>query len=254
MIRHLLLLIAIGVMPLLSATPPTFRPKISVPKVEKFDFTDGMENPAWKNSKSHELMTLIRESADINRAPMEKGTVQLLYDDQYLYVKTEFQDSDIMTNARENGGHFYLQGDLVEVFLKPANANYYWEIYGTPNQLNTRFYFTSRSTVGTPSSFTHQNVGIKVAAKINGTFNDSSDRDKSMTLLLAIPLAELNRPHVTQDHPAGTVPFVPGYEWRILVARYNYSRYLDEIDYSSFPQILQSYHALEYFAVLELLK
>lgn len=252
--KHILLFAVLCTMPFLSAAPATFRPKVSVEKVENFDFTTGIDHPAWNKCKSYDLMAIVRECKDINSAPREKGSAKLLYDDKYFYVRADFCDSDIMTTATENGGHFYLQGDLVEVFLKPANANYYWEIYGTPNKLNTRFYFTSRSTVGTPSSFTHQDTGIKVASKIYGTLNYPGDKDKGMVILVAIPIAELNRPHTDKDHPAGTVPFAPGHEWRMLIARYNYSRYLDETDYSSFPQILMSYHALEYFAELELLK
>jgi len=238
----------------LLATPETFRPKIQIAKVDNFDLANGIDNPAWKNAPAYELMTLVRSPQDMYRRPQEPATVQYLYDDQYLYIRTELIDSDIMTQGTQNGSHLYRDGDLVEIFIKPANAHYYWEIYGAPNQLNTRFYFNARGSVGLPSSFRHVDVGIKVFSRIDGTYNDPSDRDRSYIVLIAIPTAELNRPHQTGDHPAGTVPFAPGEDWRIQTARYNYSRYLDDLELSSFPQTYGGYHSLEYFAEIELIK
>ena len=236
------------------ATPDAFRPKIQIAKVDNFDLANGIDHPAWKNVPAHQLMCLVYSMGDMYRRPSEPATVQYLYDDRYLYVRTELIDSDIMTYGTQNGSHLYREGDLVEIFIKPGNAHYYWEIYGTPNQLNTRFYFPSRGSIGTPSSFRHVDAGIKVFSRIDGTFNDPSDRDRSYIVLVAIPLAELNRPHLTGDHPAGTVPFAPGEDWRIQTARYNYSRYLNDIELSSFPQTYGGYHSLEYFAEIELLK
>lgn len=238
----------------LFAAPETFRPEIQIAKVTDFDLANGIDHPAWKNVPAHQLMCLVYSMDAMYRRPAEPATVQYLYDEQYLYIRTELIDSDIMTNGTENGAHLYREGDLVEIFIKPGNAHYYWEIYGSPNQLNTRFYFQSRGTVGLPSSFRHVESGIKVLSKINGTFNDPSDRDTSYIVLIAIPLAELNRPHLSKEHPAGTVPFAPGEDWRIQTARYNYSRYLPGTELSSFPQTYGGYHSLEYFAEIKLLK
>lgn len=229
-----------------------FRPTIPVQKVKNFDLKNGINDPAWKNSQAYELMTLIYSPSDIHCRASETGTVKYLYDDNYLYVFTDYIDSDIMNFGTVNGEHHYRNGDLVEVFIKPVNANYYWEIYGTPNNLNTRFYFSGKGTVGIPSSFRHVESGIKVFSRINGTFNNCSDRDQGYQMLIAIPTAELNRPHLTKDHPAGTVPFAKGEKWRIQTARYNYSRYLNELEFSSFPQTVGGYHNLKYFAEIEL--
>ena len=239
---------------ILAAAPPTFRPKIQVKKVSNFTMENGIDHPAWNETSGHEFRVLVYNHQNMYRRPTEPATVKYLYDDKNFYVLADMIDSDVMTTGTESGSHFYLQGDLLEIFIKPANANYYWEIYGTPNKLNTRFYFGSRSAVGLPSGFKHKDVNIKVAVKIDGTFNNPLDRDKSCKILVAIPLAELNRPHLTKENPAGTVPFAPGFEWRVLAARYNYSRHLSGLELSSFPQIYGGYHTLEYFAEMEILK
>jgi hypothetical protein len=252
--KKLCLFTALLGMLLLTAAPPTFRPKVQVKKVKNFNMENCFDHPAWNEIKGNEFRLLVYSHYDMYRRPTEPATVKYLYDDKNFYVLADMTDSDVMTTGTESGSHFYLQGDLLEVFIKPANANYYWEIYGTPNKLNTRFYFGSRSAVGLPSGFKHKDVDIKVAVKIDGTFNNPTDRDKSCKILVAIPLAELNRPHLTNEHPAGTVPFAPGHEWRVLSARYNYSCHMDTLELSSFPQIYGGYHNLEYFAEIELLK
>lgn len=240
----------------ISAAPPTFRPQIKVTKVSGMNIKNAIDHLAWKNVPSYQLLNLVFNIRDINRKPTERGSVKYLYDDKYFYVRADFNDRDIMTNAKEDGGHMYLQGDLLEVFIKPDGANYYWEIYGTPNNLQTRFHFGAKATVGLPSGFTHQEVGIKVITKISGTLNNPDDIDQGYIVLVAIPIDELNSPHFKDkaQHPAGTVPFAPGVTWRVQSARYNYGRHLADIEFSCYPQAYGGYHATEYYAEMEIVK
>ena len=237
-----------------ATTPPaTFYPEIEIKKVSGMNMENGIDHPAWKNTPSYQFLQMIGPLSAINRKPAEGGSVQYLYDDNYFYVRAEFIDSDIIVSATADGGHFYNTGDVLEIFIKPEKSNYYWEIYGTPNKLNTRFHYSSRSNLGLPSGFKHDEVGIKVNSKINGTLNDSSDRDQSYIVLVAIPVTELNHP-IKEGHPNGTVPFSPDEEWRVFSSRYNYSRYLNKYELSSFPQIFGGYHSLEYFAKIKFIK
>ncbi|MBE6389540.1 MAG: hypothetical protein E7043_05140 [Lentisphaerae bacterium] len=253
--KQILLLAAVWCsMAAFATTPPaTFYPEVEVRKVSGMTIENGIDHPAWKSVPSHQFLQMIGPLTAINRKPVESGSVQYLYDDNYFYVRADFVDSDIVVNATSNGGHFYNSGDVLEVFIKPEKSNYYWEIYGTANKLNTRFHYGSRSTLGLPSGFKHDEVGIKVNSKINGTLNDSSDKDHSYVVLVAIPIAELNHP-IKEGHPCGTVPFSPGEEWRVFSSRYNYSRYLKKYELSSFPQIFGGYHSLEYFAKIKFVK
>ena len=174
----------------LAAAPATFHPKIQVKKVADMDVNTAIDNPVWQSVPSYPFMRLVYNMGDMYRKPAEPATVQYLFDNNYFYVRAVLTDSDVMTTGTANGTHLYVQGDLLEVFIKPDKANYYWEIYGTPNQLQSRFYFGARATVGLPSGFAHKDVGIKVFSKVDGTLNDPTDRDKSCTTMVAIPISE----------------------------------------------------------------
>ncbi len=220
-------------------------PKIKVSKVENFDFASGLDSPVWKKQPSYPFMFYITAVDDISRAPLESGSVQYLYDAEYLYVRAHFIDSDVTTTASAHGGAFFNDGDLLEVFIKNVDRNYYWEIYGTPNKLRTRYHYPARSMVGLPSGFALNDCPILVDAKVDGTLNDPTDVDKSWDVLLAIPISELEK------HGG---KFAPDNRWTIFSSRYNYSRHLTDRELSSFPQSALTYHAHEYYAEIEFVK
>ncbi len=220
-------------------------PKIKVAKVANLDFATAIDNPVWQKQPAHPFMFYITRTDDIARAPEEGAYVQYLYDDKYLYVRGHFIDSDITTSASAHGGAFYSEGDLLEIFIKNAGHNYYWEVYGTPNKLRTRYHYPARSTVGLPSGFALNDCPILVDARLDGTLNDPTDVDKSWDVLVAIPISELEK------HGA---KFAPGNRWTIFSSRYNYTRHLPERELSSFPQCALTYHAYEYYAEIEFVK
>jgi len=217
-------------------------PKVQVRKATDFRFASGIDSPEWKNVPAYSFMLYVTDVNEIGRAPVQGGKVQYLYDAGHLYIRAEFRDTDVMTHATEHGGHFYIQGDVLEVFIKHGATPYYWEIYGTPNKLRTRFYYPSRGTLGLPSGFALNDCPILVDAKVNGTLNDPTDRDRSWTVLVGVPLAELEK---------NGAKFGPGNRWLIFASRYNYDRYRPTPELSSFPQITGGYHSHEYYAEIE---
>lgn len=174
----------------------------------------------------------------------EPGEVRLAWDERYFYVGIKFIDSDIVQESNEDQQHHYLEGDLVEIFLKPEKNTWYWEIYGTPNAKKTVFWFPGRGRLGVKSSW---NPGMNldevlVAAQLKGTLNDWRDRDEYWTLEMAIPVSGLTAHGDT---------FGPNSEWRILIARYNYSRYLSQKELTMIPQLsVGNYHLLEEYGIL----
>ena len=171
----------------------------------------------------------------------EGGTVRLMYDDKYLYIGAFLEDSDVVQYGKVNQSHFYLTGDLLEMFLKPANAPSYWECYGTPNGKKTSLFFTNRRYPLDPV----KNVlmdGMIVAAKVHGTLNNYNDKDKGWSIEIALPRKNLEK--------TGWA-FKPGEPWTILIARYNYN--YGSIDanphFSTYPELpVVNYHHLEYYA------
>ncbi|MCI5778221.1 MAG: carbohydrate-binding family 9-like protein [Lentisphaeria bacterium] len=220
------------------APPPTVR----VPRVENFNFASGMDSPAWKESPAYSFMLYVTETDAIGRIPEEGAKVQYLYDDNYLYIRAEFTDSDVMTTAAAHGGPFYAEGDVLEVFIKHEGTPYYWEIYGAPNKLRTRYYYPSKGTLGLPSGFALNDCPVLVDAKVDGTLNRPDDRDRSWTVLLGVPRSELEK---------NGAKFGPGNKWRLFASRYNYNRFLPAPELSSYPQITGGYHSHEYYAEVE---
>ena len=144
--------------------------------------------------------------------------------------------------------HHYKMGDLCELFLKPADKTWYWELYATPLGKKTTFWFPGRGRTGLPSNFTDYSSGLKVGAQVNGTLNKWEDKDAYWTAEMAMPIKDLT---------ARGEKFGPEADWRILVARYNYSRYSKRQgpEHSTVPQLSKvNYHLLEEYAKLKLIK
>ncbi len=176
----------------------------------------------------------------------EQCKVKLLWDDNYLYVGGIFEDSDVMQEGKEDQAHLYSTGDLLEVFLKPAKENYYWEIYGAPSNKRTWFFFPSRGRATFPACASYLPESFKVAATVDGTLNNWQDKDKSWTIEMAIPIKELT---------AYGANFGNSANWTILLARYNYSVYLQKPELTALPQLSNvNWHIYEEYAKLRMEK
>jgi len=173
---------------------------------------DGKLNePAWTSAKS----------INFKRMPpykcTEKAHAKILWDDSYIYFAGVFYDSDIVQEANQDGQHHYATGDLMEVFLKPQNKTYYWEVFATPNNKKTSFFRLSRGRIGLPSN-NYKMPGLVAASSCTGTLNNPSDYDTLWTVEIAIPIKELEK---------NGEKITSGKIWRFLLGRYNYSAYLD---------------------------
>lgn len=213
-----------------------------------------LDESAWGKARSYSLSIPLKARFGMPESMLrngdgnlqEKSAVKLLWDDNYLYVGAEFEDSDVVQEGKEDQGHFYSTGDLLEVFLKPAEENYYWEIYGTPNNKKTWFSIPSRGRLIFPACASYLPENFKVAAAVDGTLNNWKDKDKRWTVEMAIPIKELTVHGAKFDNSAN---------WTILLARYNYSVYLQGAELSAYPQLSNvNWHLYEEYAKLRLEK
>ena len=93
---------------------------------------DGILNDqAWKTATAYHLSLSQDRLAKGNKLA-EPGEVRLVWDDKYLYAGIKFYDSDIVAKGKEDQMHHYKLGDLVELFLKPEDQTWYWELHATP--------------------------------------------------------------------------------------------------------------------------
>ena len=213
-----------------------------------------LDENAWAMAPAYSLVLPLKSFSGLPESMQktlgdtihEKGIVKLLWDDNYLYIGAELGDSDVMQEGKDDQTHLYTTGDLIEVFLKPAGENYYWEIYGTPNNKKSWFFFPSRGRIMFPGCSSYLPKDFNVAATVDGTLNNWRDRDKGWTIELAIPIKELTAYGAKFDNSAN---------WTILLARYNYSAYLQKPELSAYPRLsCVNFHIYEEYAKLHLEK
>lgn len=202
-----------------------------------------LDEAIWQNAPKYALQ-LSRDRAEQDDQLQEPGAVQFAYDEDFFYAAFHFTDTDVVQENDEDQQHHYRTGDVAELFLKPDHATWYWELYVTPNSKRTAFFFPSRGRQGLPSCYAPHLQDMRVAAQVLGTLNNWRDRDEGWTAEMAVPLAELAELGV---------PLSPENPWRILVGRYNFSRYLDNVELSMYPILsTTNYHRITEYAELVL--
>ncbi len=203
-----------------------------------------LNDPAWKDAQVFPLYFSVAEIGE-GKSLTEAGEARVCWDDKYFYLGVKFADSDIVAEGTEDQLHHYQMGDLAELFLKPADKTWYWEMYVTPAGRKTTLFFPGRGRLGLKSSEDNPG-GLRVAALCQGTLNKWEDKDTSWTGEMAVPIKDLTARGET---------FGVGSSWTILISRYNYSRYLPWKELSMTPQISKTnYHLLEDYAILNLVK
>ncbi len=192
----------------------TGRPVMQAAHTDEAVTVDGrLDEPVWARCTPYRLWLGGDKGGG---SPREGGEVRLAWDDSHLYVAVRYVDSDVVAEGAEDQMLHFMHGDLAEVFLKPEQNTWYWELYVTPRDKKTSLWFPGPGRLGLESNHSYA-MELEVGAECQGTLNHWEDRDTSWTGEMAIPVKELCR------HGDA---FGPGEAWTILVARYNYSRYL----------------------------
>ena len=221
---------------------------------ENIKLDGNLTEKSWVNATTHNLAFL----SNWDRMPyktkkvmknkfFEGGKAKFLLGKEYFYIGIDFQDLDILCTSNAPQAHHYLNGDLVEIFIKPMNAPHYWELFFNPLKGRTSFFYNGTGNKG-PSSFgmKHFMNTYIGEAKVYGTVNKSNDQDTHWVAEIAIPLKEL---------AAKGVPFDENNPWSILIARYNYGNNLRDIQYSTFPRLpVINYHLIEYYDPIKFVK
>lgn len=201
--------------------------------------TDGeLSEEIWQKAPAYDLCAMPGAAG-----LLEHGRVQFAWDDQCLYMAVRFDDSDVVaTGNADNLPHFEL-GDLAELFIGSAQDTWYYELYVTPQSRQTSYFFAGPGRRF--SSCMLATSMLKVAAHVDGSLNQWRDRDRGWLAEMAIPWSALRE----ADSAAG-----PATPWRVLVARYNYSRYLPATELASYPALKAvNFHVPAEYATLRLL-
>jgi len=164
----------------------------------------------WKKAKWTDDFVDIEGSAK----PITKyrTRAKMLWDDNYLYIAAEIQEPDVKATLTQHDSVIFHDNDF-EVFIKPlATETGYFEF--EMNALNTGWdlYLNKPYRQGGKAENKWDIEGLKTAVRVQGTLNNSTDKDKSWTVEIAYPWrAFTNRQPVPQP--------VVGTEWRINFSR-----------------------------------
>ena len=217
---------------------------------EKITVDGKLEEKVWQQTPAVELIQIPffrgygKALARVKQDKFQTAGIRFAYDDKYFYVAGKVNDEDIIQMDKTNQTHCYLNGDTIEVFLKPENRPYYWEIYVSPqNALSSFFSQSSGVILGYSRSKVHFMENMRSAIQINGTLNNSEDRDKYWTFELAIPIADLAKKGVPFD---GKEP------WKVLPARYNYDTTFRFVQLSTYPPTpIAGNNLIEYYGKIQ---
>lgn len=212
----------------------------------------GVLDSSWDKAPSYRLQAAqpggwggdITRISGMDGKVLEGGYVKFLWNEKYLYVGLKMDDSDVVGEAEVDQGRLYAQGDTVEVFIHPRNQTYYWEIFGAVNEKKTCYFFPGRGRVSLDSNHHYQCHGLKVKTTVDGTLNNWHDRDKSWSIIIAVPTSALTEFGASFNNSEF---------WSIQIVRVNYSRYLPVWETTVFPQNNSGNpHLYEAYACLKL--
>lgn len=118
-------------------------------------------------------------------------TVQVLYDDRYLYLAYSCRDRDIHSRFTTRDDSLWLE-EAVEVFIDTDDStpNEYVEIEVSPRNILYDSYIVDPKHIE-PSTKVFQLNDIHTAVAVDGTLDNRQDEDRMWTVEMAIPFAEL---------------------------------------------------------------
>ena len=174
-----------------------------------------LDDPAWRDADWAEVFGDIEGS--LKPAPRYRSRVQMLWDDQYLYVAAYLEEPHVWATLTERDSIIFLDNDF-EVFIDPdGDTHTYYEL--EMNALNTVWdlLLVKPYRDGGPAVHSWDIQGLKTAVHVTGTLNDPSDRDKAWTLEIALPFAVLK-----ECIPGKPERPAAGDQWRVNFSRVEY--------------------------------
>lgn len=230
-------------------TPPIFDPfpppkSVQVPMLEGKIALDGrLTEGAW--SRAARLNAFVQHDT---QAPARVRTdVRVWYDATALYLGWICDDPDIQATFKARDSKFW-EEEVVELFLAPGPLERYFELQWNPlsgafdaiiqNQLDA-----DGRSVKFDGDWSFTAADMAWAVEVDGSVQDSSDRDIRWTVEVRIPFSDLKR----------STP-VPGETWRANFYRYNRDTGRTPELLSWSPTIWPGFHQPKRFGYLEFVR
>ena len=188
---------------------------------------DGKDNEtAWSKAPWTKKFNDIKTGKESNSILPTRA--KMLWDNQYLYVYALFPESDVWATLKEHDATVY-QDNALEIFIDTEGdgENY---IEFQINALGTVWdLIMSKAYRNGGNPISDWDIkGLKKAVFIDGTMNDSNDKDRSWSIELAFPLKSLLLgQRKTPD--VGTIwrMNLSRVQWQLLKENGSYSRKTD---------------------------
>lgn len=196
-----------------------------------------LDEEAWRDAAAVSL-----RRADGKADASQPTLVKLVHDRKSLFIAFTCLDPDIWTAHRGRDSHMWTE-DVVEVFIDVAPADEgYVELEVNPlGDLFDGIFLRHRRDV-----LMSWNPAIRVAVAAEGTVNQREDRDRSWTVEMSIPAAEL-APSPGVGRPGAEIR--AGAAWRINF--YRNERSGTEGELQAWAPVRGDFHAPALFGRLE---
>ena len=182
-------------------------PRYEVKRATGTIVIDGkLDDASWKAAN---LLTF-QFPWDQQTGAKQKTTARLLWDDEFLYVGYECEDTDIVAHQQNHDDPTYMD-DAVEIFInpKPSQEFYYGMEMNSRAVLYDYFYVFPKMLLKRIDL-----QGVKLSTNIRGTLNLRGDKDDGWSLEVAIPWANF------QELSNGKAPD-PGATWTANLNRWD---------------------------------
>src|ERR1051325_425118 len=166
---------------------------------------------------------------DAKPIPTYRTRVKMLWDDQYLYIGAELEETHVWATLTEHDSVIFQDPDF-EIFIDPDGDNHqYYEI--EINALNTEWdlRLVKPYRDGGPALNEWEIPAFRSAIHVNGTLNNPSDKDKGWSVEFAIPWKVLTE---FANRPA---PPKHGDQWRVNFSRVEWDVEIKDGKYVKIP-------------------
>jgi len=199
-----------------------------------------LSEPVWRRARWTPWWR--KPSGKPGKAP--KTRAKFAWDDTHLYIAIYCEDTDAWSKFTARDSNTWEQ-EVVEVFIDAdGDKRDYLELQVTPANVVFDAKFTKhRSDLKVARAWNMK--GFKTAVFVDGTVNQRNDVDKSWTVEMAIPLAEV---------PGAKLPIKHGATWRANLFRFDWPKGQKRQSAASFsPPIVPDFHALDKFGRIRFL-
>lgn len=242
--KNIVLLAAVLGIFTLCAGEKIVRPVMRVKKVENFSHKQGIHSKVWKKVKGYPMILNAAIPQDFGVLPEEQGLVKLLKDREYLYIRAELADSEVLSEAVDSTSPLMNCADTFLVVLRPLCDTGFFYIICTPNAIVSAHYVRGAGSIRLASANLPLKTVIPVYTAVKGRINDGK-RDQGWMALVVLPLEQM----VAEVRALG-ISISPDTSWSLLAGRKNFSRFLNMVELSGYPQPVRGFLTMPLHALL----